>query len=97
MEAIVEAAGFPGDASSRLPAEQYLVPGVQDHDDVGGVDQTAGKYLQLPVGVLLELQGARKSRGSKLDFQHSAHLAIHSLEGEAGFSACSPDPVEGGQ
>ena len=49
-----------GGASSRLPAEQHLVPGVQDHDDVGGVDQTAGKYLQLPVGVLLELQGEEK-------------------------------------
>ena len=60
VEAIVEAAGFPGGASSRLPAEQHLVPGVQDHDDVGGVDQTAGKYLQLPVGVLLELQGEEK-------------------------------------
>ena len=56
----VRAAGFPDGASSRLPAEQHLVPGVQDHGDVGGVDQTAGKYLQLPVGMLLELQGEEK-------------------------------------
>ena len=40
---------------------------------------------------------AKVSRGAKLDFQHSAHLPIHSLQGEAGISACSPDPVEGGE
>ena len=40
---------------------------------------------------------AKVSWGAKLDFQHSAHLAIHSLQGEAGISACSPDPVEGGE
>ena len=34
--AAVGAAGFPDGASSRLPAEQHLVPGVQDHNDVGG-------------------------------------------------------------
>ena len=31
------------------------------------------------------------------DSVHSAHLAIHSLQGEPGISACSPDPVEGGE
>ena len=51
--------GFPDGASSRLPAEQHLVPGVQDHDDVGGggVDQADGEHLQLLVDVPLELQG----------------------------------------
>ena len=39
---------------------------------------------------------AKISRGAELDFQHCVHLAIHSFEGEAGSSACSPDPVEGG-
>ena len=55
----VRAAGFPDGASSRLPAEQHLVPGVQDHDDVGGggVDQADGEHLQLLVDVPLELQG----------------------------------------
>ena len=38
---------------------------------------------------------ARGWRGPKLKFQHSAHLAIHSLEGEAGTSAFSPDPGKG--
>ena len=49
--------------------------------------------------LLLCLWGSRAKvcRGAKLDFQCSAHLAIHSLEGEAGCSACSPDPVEGGE
>ena len=40
---------------------------------------------------------AKISRGAELDFQHCVHLAIHSFEGEAGSSACSPDPVEGGE
>ena len=54
-----EVVGFPDGASSRLPAEQHLVPGVQDHDDVGGggVDQADGEHLQLLVDVPLELQG----------------------------------------
>ena len=38
---------------------------------------------------------ARVCRGAKLDIQQGTHLAIHSLEREAGMSACSPDPVEG--
>ena len=38
-----EVVGFPDGASSRLPAEQHLVPGVQVHVDAGGVDgQAAG-------------------------------------------------------
>ena len=52
--------GSPCGASSKLPAEQHLVPCVKDHDDVDGVDQAAGKHLQLPVGVPLELQGEGK-------------------------------------
>ena len=52
--------GSPCGASSKLPAEQHLVPCVQDHDDVGGVDQAAGKNLQLLVGMPLELQGEEK-------------------------------------
>ena len=38
---------------------------------------------------------ARVCRGTKLNFQHSAHLPVHSLEGEAGTSAFSPDPGKG--
>ena len=50
-------AGFPDGASSRLPAEQHLVPGVQDHDGVGGGG--VGEHLQLLVGVPLEHQAHR--------------------------------------
>ena len=58
----VGAAGFPDGASSRLLAEQHLVPGVQGHDDVGGgsVDQAAGRHIQLLVGVPLELKGEKR-------------------------------------
>ena len=54
------AAGSPRGVSSKLPAEQHLVPCVQDHDDVGGVDQAAGKHFQLLVGMPLELQGEER-------------------------------------
>ena len=49
--------------------------------------------------LLMCLRGSRAKvgRGAKLDLQQGAHFAIHSLEGEAGCSACSPDPVEGGE
>ena len=61
--AAVGLAGFPDGASSRLPAEQHLVPGVQDHDAVcgGGVDQAAGENFQLLVGMPLGLQGEERS------------------------------------
>ena len=60
--AAVRLAGFPDGASSRLPAEQHLVPGVQDHDAVsgGGVDQAAGEHFQLLVGMPLGLQGEER-------------------------------------
>ena len=57
-------------------------------------------FTQLAFSLLgevpLELQG-EGFRGAKLDFQYSAHLVIHSLEGVAGISAWSPDPVEAGE
>ena len=49
------------------------------------------------MGFNLRSSRAKVSRGAKLDVQHGAHLAVHSLEREAGCSACSPDPVEGGE
>ena len=43
VEALEGAAGLPAVAFSRLHVEQHLVPGVQVHVDVGGVDgQAAG-------------------------------------------------------
>ena len=54
------AAGSPCGASSKLPVEQHLLPCVQDHDGVDGVDQAAGKHLLLIVVVPLELQGEGK-------------------------------------
>ena len=61
--AAVRPAAFSDGASSRLPAKQHLVPGVQDHDAVGGdgVDQAVGEHVQLLVGVPLgeERQGVQ--------------------------------------
>ena len=95
-------AGLPAVAFSRLHVEQHLVPGVQVHVDAGGVAyQAAGQHLQLlvdePRGLQPGASRAKVGRGAKLDLQQGAHFAIHSLEGEAGCSACSPDPVEGGE
>ena len=99
VEALEAMAGLPAVAFSRLHVEQHLVPGVQVHVDAGGVAyQAAGQHLQLLVDEM-SLGGSRAKvgRGAKLDLQQGAHFAIHSLEGEAGCSACSPDPVEGGE
>ena len=64
VETLEETAGLPSVAFSRLHGEQHLVPGVQVHDDAGGVaGQAAGSHLQLLAVEPLELQGEGQQGG----------------------------------
>ena len=64
VEALEAMAGLPAVAFSRLHVEQHLLPGVQVHDDAGGVAyQAAGQHLQLLVDEPRGLQGEGRQGG----------------------------------
>ena len=95
VEALEAMAGLPAVAFSRLHVEQHLA----SRSTLTPAVLLTKLLVNTSSCLLMSLGGSRAKvgRGAKLDLQQGAHFAIHSLEGEAGCSACSPDPVEGGE